>query len=513
MAAVAGHIPMPRPGSGPFTLFLLLLGLLFLLLLPSVPSNAAHRLQSFIRPSTHHGRSAHRPTSARSHPHTAAPTGTAAPVPSDVSNIPTQARRSQNALTTGAPSEAPEERFVRWARREGILAANVALGTTNGLRGVVATTDIKAGALVISAPLSSILLSPEAPEENPFRGIATGYWDSAPHTTRLAIKLVAELQQGSRSRFARWIDLLPREPFTPLVWSPGQIAALQYPPIIDAISRQRREWSAAYDELVRTSPKATIKWEDFAWAMTMVRSRAIAGNLPDGGSVGEESAPETGGGLTRHWCLVPYLDMVNSRHGVPANIRFNPTTNTLDLFAGENVPAEQQVTMSYLKDSDELLQHYGFVAANNPIEGYRLTGVLDVIRDGQYLSLETFSKRAALVQKLGLGAHLDTVLVARDAAYLPCVQTLRVLLAADGEDATVAKERPTPHTERRVVALLRDVALRARAAWPTTLEQDLGTPTTGDRAHDLALAYRIEKKKVLTAFLRRIDPTPRPGTG
>jgi len=30
----------------------------------------------------------------------------------------------------------------------------------------------------------------------------------------------------------------------------------------------------------------------------------------------------------------------------------------------------------------ELLQHYGFVAANNPIEGYRLTGVLDVIRDG-----------------------------------------------------------------------------------------------------------------------------------
>jgi len=28
----------------------------------------------------------------------------------------------------------------------------------------------------------------------------------------------------------------------------------------------------------------------------MVRSRAIAGNLPDGGSVGEESAPETGGG-------------------------------------------------------------------------------------------------------------------------------------------------------------------------------------------------------------------------
>jgi len=28
------------------------------------------------------------------------------------------------------------------------------------------------------------------------------------------------------------------------------------------------EWSAAYDELVRTSPKATIKWEDFAWAMT-----------------------------------------------------------------------------------------------------------------------------------------------------------------------------------------------------------------------------------------------------
>lgn len=30
----------------------------------------------------------------------------------------------------------------------------------------------------------------------------------------------------------------------------------------------------------------------------------------------------------------------------------------------------------------ELLQHYGFVAADNPIDGYRLTGVLDVIRDG-----------------------------------------------------------------------------------------------------------------------------------
>eukprot|EP00667_Euglena_gracilis_P014861 EG_transcript_15427 len=278
-------------------------------------------------------------------------------------------RLVKNALPTVPTADTPLKRFGLWSLRSNIITNGIGIADFDGMRGVVAVQDISAGTVLASVPLDSLLMSPEGPEASPFRSIPGGWWLEADASTRLAIKLVAESQKGSRSKLWGWVDVLPRKPFTPMFWTSAELEALQYPPIVAAIQQQRREWRTSFEQMRTLCPSMKITWKEFAWAMGIVRSRAVAGRMPVDGPKRFET----------YWCLVPWVDMVNARYTSRMEVRSSVYATHMELHAGENVAKGQQVFLPYGHDNDDLLQHYGFVEADNPQDGFCITGVLEAL--------------------------------------------------------------------------------------------------------------------------------------
>jgi hypothetical protein len=70
-------------------------------------------------------------------------------------------------------------------------------------------------------------------------------------TTHAAVTIIALMvttqarSKGPESPLAPWIAQLPYDTPTPLGWSDGDLEELRYPPLVEAVQRQKEEVSAA----------------------------------------------------------------------------------------------------------------------------------------------------------------------------------------------------------------------------------------------------------------------------
>lgn len=185
--------------------------------------------------------------------------------------------------------------------------------------------------------------------------------------------------------------------------------------------------------------------------------------------------------------------------------------------AGRSYSPGQQVMVSYGQQSnDSLMQYYGFSERGNPADVYVMA---DALRWVSSLSAPPEGRVAALeAAGGGLGAALRDVAVTRVGFAPRTLQALRFLLAdaAAAAGGPGAFEQPGDAAlERRVGLALVHACQQELASLGTTLEEDLAAQSSakggggggggaGGAVDPAALAFRIEKKRVLTDCLKAL---------
>ena len=113
-----------------------------------------------------------------------------------------------------APPGSHELALSRWIEAEGGFVGDISVGTHQGVRGLFATADVQAGALLVRIPKSCVLSA----DENPEWGLS------------LAELLTARLVGAhTRGEAGAYIESLPTEEPVSCDWSDFELGLLQSP--------------------------------------------------------------------------------------------------------------------------------------------------------------------------------------------------------------------------------------------------------------------------------------------
>jgi hypothetical protein len=92
------------------------------------------------------------------------------------------------------------------------------------------------------------------------------------------VLVLREAERGASSPVAGYIAQLPPTMDCPLLWGEGEVAALQYRPVIEAVAVQKVAWEGYYRQLAAALQGGRqVPYPRFVWAMENVRSRAFSG--------------------------------------------------------------------------------------------------------------------------------------------------------------------------------------------------------------------------------------------
>lgn len=127
--------------------------------------------------------------------------------------------------------------LLSWASGVGISCSKLKPATFGGLRGMVATADIKTDDLLVSVPKqAAITLAPK--QRNPCRDFVTDeYWGAAPWFVKLAVRLLYEQRLGASSSKQPYLASLPSRVDVPVLWRRELVQQLQYPYLVHQVSR------------------------------------------------------------------------------------------------------------------------------------------------------------------------------------------------------------------------------------------------------------------------------------
>lgn len=249
---------------------------------------------------------------------------------------------------------------------------------------------------------------------------------------------------------------------------------------------------------------------------------------------------------TKKYIICPFIDMANHNSLHPgAEVSFEFFGDAYSLASSTDATAPgTEICISYgARSNDQLLQFYGFVEPDNPHDVYVMPplrewdiAALEQACGGQKFAAGRLEKldRAGLLgsssspmegttatntkteDSYGVANPRGGVVVTRAAGIDPAVmQALRALVSTDEEwmDAGEAignfSERMSPDNERRANLAARKAIELELASKPTTLEQDMELwkrRTKGsERDEELALLFRIEKKKLLREVIDKLS--------
>ena len=159
-------------------------------------------------------------------------------------------RRSCGLLGAAAPGGADDShrwgRLADWARTRDILFGKWDVGNVNGgLRGAIATEDVREGEVLVSAPEAAVLSVRQA-DSCPLPGyfVDPGYWDSIANKweMRMALLLLFEKSLGEKSAWAPWLDMLPNSFGLPLTFCDSELEDLQDHLFIANLRVERAFW-------------------------------------------------------------------------------------------------------------------------------------------------------------------------------------------------------------------------------------------------------------------------------
>ena len=132
--------------------------------------------------------------------------------------------------------------YHSWLRTQGVAHAGVRFCAAPG-RGTygVASTDVGAGSVVLTVPKSAMLTVRNSPHADALESLLEM---GMPPPEVLALALALERRAGAKSRWAPYVDSLPRDAPLPLLWSAAELRHLAGTGL-DATSRRRRARLAA----------------------------------------------------------------------------------------------------------------------------------------------------------------------------------------------------------------------------------------------------------------------------
>lgn len=400
-----------------------------------------------------------------------------------------------------------------WATTVGIDMKSLSLSRSrDGPRGLVTEASRTVGEPLISVPASLALQVKSLDSKvSPFPNeVGSHVWEKLPWYSRLAIELLrARHGLGSNAGpLAPYLDLLPKKfDELPYHWTEDEMALLQDVRLSEMVRSQQILYRGQYDSILASTNTAWLSLEDYIWAVQCVRSRSFSGDLettPFGDRlrlfgfvaalavIGATSGTMTlssaaNGALTavfalamydlltprimglvsgvrlKRYSLVPGVDFFNhaSRVNGKAEVSYEYFTDKFVVNAGEDYKPDDEVAISYgAQSNDSLLQIYGFVEADNPADGYRFS---DAIADM-------------------LGVSQGAVTARRDCGF---------------NDSVIEQVAGRFNGDKEAACLtLVDLCRAELSGFPTTLDEDLSLSPNSTR-EGLALAYRIEKKKIL----------------
>jgi len=407
------------------------------------------------------------------------------------------------------PSPSTSSRLKRttpladWAKDNDIKIGGVEIVASNnaGL-GLYSTQNLSVNDIVIQVP-TKLTLSVQSPtdyntvmEKNLFSSDPKAYRNS-PWWTALSIQLNYYDKVDSVNQLAGavnmkpWIDSLPRAYDTPFHWSESSLDELQYRPMIEAVTLQKRVLRKQYDDLVAASKEfsSRISYDDFVWGCESARSRAFSGAYSGsafnpipyatvtalvavyiGLGIGTVEQAANGAALVvcgsilkdfvfpklvkaQKYVICPLIDMANHVGvGSTGNVAFEYFSDGFSLSVLDpGVQQGKEMFISYgPRNNDQLLQYYGFVEQNNAHDVY----ILPPIREWNIEALEQAcgrkvgSGRLEKLDRAGLLGfatnYLNTnteaansiggVVLTRTTGIDPAViQALRALMSSDDE--------------------------------------------------------------------------------
>jgi hypothetical protein len=270
-----------------------------------------------------------------------------------------------------SPLDSPLAALASWLVANGAVGLDgdgprVSLYVDGDARGVLALESVAEGEELFSVP-ARLALTDAPTLELPL---------TTPWTTRLACRVLDEVERGGASPWAPYLAALPAAPLrTPAGGGlPASLASLLPCPG----ARADYEESAAAPALeLAALPHGARAAPAFTWARALATSRALGLAAP-GGAVGVRA-------------MVPLLDMVNHA-GVEAELTLSgpcaatanaewepvPTpdgagVSRFAVYATRDIGAGEEVTFSYGdRPNGDLLASWGFVPPRNAADGVAL---------------------------------------------------------------------------------------------------------------------------------------------
>jgi len=251
---------------------------------------------------------------------------------------------------------------------------------------------------------------------------------------------------------------------------------------------------AALDALHSSSDITPLRW-----AFAMIRSRCFS--------------------LLDDWfCVVPIIDMCNhsnqpnarlvvhrnSDSNIDSNSAFNPRDHAVCLYALEDIPADNEITISYGDyDNDRLFKQYGFVMEGN---------VYDRIKWSQHRNHTNNDTLSVMKIDISMNA-IDSVI--NDNDNYNEINKMRAIAVRE----SINEGLQTIHSKNMTVIeglqeLYNDL-VTIESSYPTTLDDDKNLYDSNSNSNSnsiknrsqllMCLKYRIEKKAIITMGKSIID--------
>lgn len=133
-----------------------------------------------------------------------------------------------------------------------VLAPKVTHQIVNGrcgsIRSLVSKSNIQPKEIVVSVPYSYVLCQ-TSDEVDPSIAAFSSVVAEAPY--RLAISLLLQEKKKSKSLLLPYIDLLPQNYSTPLLWKDIELEKFPYLYMVRSVQAQRKKWSTIYEYMLQ----------------------------------------------------------------------------------------------------------------------------------------------------------------------------------------------------------------------------------------------------------------------
>ncbi|CAG8548628.1 12137_t:CDS:2 [Racocetra persica] len=205
-------------------------------------------------------------------------------------------------------------------------------------------------------------------------------------------------------------------------------------------------------------------------------------------------------------CIAPFADMLNHSFDVELCHIYDPQLNRLQILAGKDYKAGEQVFINYGPvPNNRLLRLYGFILLNNPHDSYDL--VLTT-----HPQAPLYSQKVALFESIGLQVNSTFPLKLSDPLPLNVLQYLRIQRLSSSEISTLAvrhgaKDRISARNEAEILKALDEACENLLAGFSASIEEleakiTSGTYQKGSNAW-AAAHVSIGEQKILRATLQK----------